>query len=44
MSKTRGKRVKTIVFSLSDKCPEKDKEIKELILTSLKRAITETFF
>ena len=40
-----GKKVKTIVFTLSSKwTAEKDVEIKDLIVKGLNRAISETFF
>ena len=39
-----GRKIKTVVFTLSEKCSEKDKEVKELIVQSINRAIPETFF
>jgi len=40
-----GKKVKTLVFSLSSKwTSEKDIETKEIIVRGLNRAISETFF
>ena len=40
-----GKKVKTIMFSLSQKwTTEKDIEVKEIIVRGLNRAISETFF
>ena len=40
-----GKKVKTIMFSLSHKwCSDSEIETKEIILRGLNRAISETFF
>ena len=40
-----GKKVKTIVFSLSNKWQsEKDRDVKEMIMKGLNRAVSETFF